>query len=272
MSEGTSIDLIDYQATQLPAEAKPSIPGLDARQPEPSYHYGRRARLGVIVQDVSGLLLTFENGVPAVDPAVRPSTDAIKRGLDILLSFGALVVLLPVFVLIAMAIKFTSPGPVFFRQAREGLNGEIFSIYKFRTMYPDRCDASGIAQTQRDDDRVTPIGRLLRKKSLDELPQLFNVLKGEMSIIGPRPHVPGMLAGGQRYDDLVPYYPERLRVKPGLSGWAQVNGLRGPTKNAMLARLRIDHDLAYAANHSIALDLKIIQLTLWREVINGQAD
>jgi lipopolysaccharide/colanic/teichoic acid biosynthesis glycosyltransferase len=133
-----------------------------------------------------------------------------------------------------------------------------------------RQDSSGVAQTVADDERVSRLGSFLRRTSLDELPQLFNVLFGDMSLVGPRPHAVGMLAGGaQLYEELVPYYFERNRAVPGLTGWAQVNGLRGPTVDPLIAFSRVDHDLAYIENASIGLDLKILLMTAQREFLRG---
>jgi lipopolysaccharide/colanic/teichoic acid biosynthesis glycosyltransferase len=192
-----------------------------------------------------------------------------KRVIDIALASLALLVLAPLLVLTALAVKLTSEGPVFFRQQRPGLRGRPFEMLKFRTMYVNAGDASGIRQTTANDARITPIGRFLRNKSIDELPQLINVLRGDMSIVGPRPHVEGMLAGGRRYEELVPYYKLRYEMRPGLSGWAQANGFRGPTLEEEVARARIDHDLAYIQNFSLLLALKIILLTVQREFLTG---
>jgi lipopolysaccharide/colanic/teichoic acid biosynthesis glycosyltransferase len=171
--------------------------------------------------------------------------------------------------LVAIAIKLSSPGPVFFRQDRYGLNNELFRIFKFRTMRHDKCDASGVAQTTKDDPRVTPIGRLLRKTSFDELPQIFNILKGEMSVVGPRPHVPGMLANGMLYEEFDGRYLARHVVKPGLTGLAQVNGFRGETSTPYAAKKRLDYDLAYVRRQSLALDIKVTLQTFWREFFRG---
>lgn len=195
-----------------------------------------------------------------------------KRALDILGATIGLVLLAPLLIIVALAIKATSPGPVFFRQKREGLKGKTFEALKFRSMAVTLGDASGISQTIKDDPRVTPVGRFIRRTSIDELPQLLNVLKGEMSLVGPRPHVPGMMAAGRPYREVVPYYDRRLEMLPGITGWAQVNGLRGETRNPSKARERIDHDLAYIQNFSIWLDLKIIVLTVAREFVTGSAD
>ena len=212
----------------------------------------------------SGLAYSVEGAAP-----VRPVSLVVKRALDIALSGLALVVLMPLLVLVAIAVKVTSPGPVLFVQQRPGLHGKLFPMFKFRTMYNHLGDRSGLQQTVKNDQRITKIGAFLRKTSIDELPQLINILLGHMSIVGPRPHPVRMLAGGVDYQDLVPYYAKRWEMRPGLSGWAQVNGLRGPTDRAEVAVARIDHDLAYIQNFSILLDIKIIVATLWREFVGG---
>jgi len=219
----------------------------------------------------SGLSYSWQNSFPVI-PVItlgRAATLQLKRMMDIILSIISIIILAPVFVMAAMAIRMTSEGPVFFRQRRIGLNNAPFSVYKFRTMFVDGQDASGVRQTLTDDPRITPIGKFLRKTSVDEVPQIFNILKGEMSFVGPRPHVLDMLAGGLPYDHLVPYYDLRHTMKPGLTGWAQANGFRGPTTDPIRARQRVDHDIAYVQNFSIRLDVVIIAKTAWREFITG---
>ena len=219
----------------------------------------------------NGLPLRFAGDVPLL-PVVTPRREAAfiaKRGLDIILATIALLLLWPLLLLLAIAVKLTSRGPLLFGQVRTGLHGTPFTILKFRTMHAEQGDATGFAQTRPEDNRVTPFGRLLRRTSLDELPQLFNVLAGDMSIVGPRPHPVRMLAAGTDYDRLVPYYAMRHTVRPGLSGWAQANGLRGPTDSEPLARARIDHDIAYIQNFSLWLDLKTIWLTVRHELWRG---
>lgn len=217
----------------------------------------------------SGLTMTAPAlGLLAIDRPRRAHMIG-KRVFDIGLAVVALVLLAPLLVAIALSIKVTSKGPVFFRQAREGYFGRSFMALKFRTMAATQCDLSGVAQTAANDQRVTPLGKVLRRTSLDELPQLFNVLVGDMSMVGPRPHVSGMLAGGMSYRELVPYYDYRLIMRPGLTGWAQANGWRGPTDLAESAQMRIDHDVAYIQNFSFWLDLRIVWQTLRREFLSG---
>jgi lipopolysaccharide/colanic/teichoic acid biosynthesis glycosyltransferase len=235
--------------------------------PRPAFGRETSGRGGIGGQTTSqsGLPLKLATG----RPFVLRGTGALfarlvaKRLIDIIVSVVALVLLSPLLLCIAATIRLGDGGSILFRQQREGRSGRLFQLLKFRTWREDDCDASGISQPSDDDPRLTPIGRVLRRTSLDELPQLLNVLRGEMSLVGPRPHVPGMRAGGTSYRQLVPYYAQRLQMKPGLTGWAQVNGLRGPTGDPWLARRRIDHDLAYIQNFSLRLDLKILARTLF---------
>ncbi|WP_421982326.1 exopolysaccharide biosynthesis polyprenyl glycosylphosphotransferase [Roseibium sp.] len=207
----------------------------------------------------------------AVDPAGSSQTsNTLKRSLDLFGAVCGLLLLTPLFVILAAAIKVTSKGPVLFKQNRHGLDGKTFKAYKFRSMYVDQCDQSGVRQTVKDDPRITPIGRFLRKSNFDELPQLLNVLKGEMSLVGPRPHVPGMLANGLPYEQFDPRYQLRHRVKPGITGLAQVNGFRGETKTAHAASMRLYYDLKYIEVRSIFLDVKIIVSTVIQEFFGGK--
>jgi Undecaprenyl-phosphate glucose phosphotransferase len=163
---------------------------------------------------------------------------------------------------IALLIKLDSDGPIFFIQERFGYNSKVIRVIKFRTMHVDLCDISGAQRTIRNDPRVTRIGRILRALSLDELPQLFNVLRGEMSLVGPRPHAITMKAGDRLYHDAIDKYLNRHRVKPGITGWAQINGFRGEVDTIEKARGRLAHDLHYIKTWSIWLDLEILALTL----------
>lgn len=182
---------------------------------------------------------------------------ALKRALDLCGASLALLVFAPVMLVTAVLIKLTSPGPVFFRQTRHGFGGRAFKIFKFRTMRVLE-DGPTIVQAQKNDPRVTPIGKWLRKTSIDELPQLFNVLKGDMSLVGPRPHA---AAHNTEYEQIIGNYAFRHHVKPGITGWAQVNGYRGETRTLELMKKRVEYDLWYINNWSISLDFRILLRT-----------
>ena len=201
--------------------------------------------------------------------AARELQAKIKRAIDVLGALSGLIILSPLLVALAILIKLSSPGPIFFRQARVGLNGGLFEILKFRTMYREYCDQSGVEQTVQADPRVTPLGRIMRKSNLDELPQLFNVIRGEMSLVGPRPHVPGMLAAGVVYENLVPGYRKRHRMRPGITGLAQIKGLRGPTTERRPAIDRVVNDLVYVREFSLWLDIGILVRTFINELRGG---
>jgi Undecaprenyl-phosphate glucose phosphotransferase len=172
-----------------------------------------------------------------------------------------LVVLSPVMLLIALAVRLDSAGPILFRQTRYGFNNEEFTVFKFRTMRIDRADPTApLQQARRDDPRITRIGKFLRRSSLDELPQLLNVLKGEMSLVGPRPHA---VAHNEQYGRIIDEYFSRHRVKPGITGWAQVNGLRGETDTPEKMRKRVEYDVYYIDNWSLLFDMRILFLTLF---------
>lgn len=181
---------------------------------------------------------------------------------DRILAVGLLLFFAPLLLLIALAIKLDSPGPVLFRQKRYGFNQDLFECWKFRTMHQDRTDAHAEVLTRRGDDRVTKVGGFLRRTSLDELPQLINVLKGEMSLVGPRPHATSAKAAGRLYEEAVDAYAARHRVKPGITGWAQVNGWRGATDTLEKIERRVEYDLFYIENWSLSLDLKILLRTV----------
>ncbi len=181
----------------------------------------------------------------------------MKRALDIAAAGTLLVLAAPVMAAVAIAIRMDSDGPIVFRQARLGFRGRPFSILKFRTMNVIE-DGDAVVQATHNDKRVTGVGAFLRATSLDELPQLFNVLKGEMSLVGPRPHA---IAHDTLYTTLIANYELRQRAKPGITGWAQVNGYRGGTPTLDLMQRRVDLDVWYVANASLALDLKILLRT-----------
>ena len=204
-----------------------------------------------------------------VERPAKPAQLFLKRAIDIGGAGCGLFIMAPFLLLLALLIKLESPGPVLFRQVRTGLNGRPFAILKFRSMRSDQCDASGVSQTSSDDPRVTGVGRVLRRTNLDEVPQLWNVLVGDMSLVGPRPHVPDMLAAGMRYDDLVLGYEARNLVRPGLTGLAQSRGLRGPTDNRWKAIRRVICDVQYVRNFSLALDMQILLRTLVNEIRGG---
>jgi len=185
----------------------------------------------------------------------------LKRAEDLVLGGLITLLILPLCAFIAVAVKRSSPGPVLFKQHRHGLGGKTIEVYKFRTMYVDQPELEKVHQACRDDPRVTPVGRFLRRTSLDELPQFVNVLQGRMSIVGPRPHA---LEHNEYYKYRVESYMWRHRVKPGITGWAQVHGYRGQTDTIDKMERRVEHDLWYIDNWSLWLDLKIIVLTLFR--------
>jgi len=204
--------------------------------------------------------------VPVINVFDRPLADEkmlLKRLEDYAVASIMLLMLSPFMLLIALAVKLTSRGPMLFSQPRYGFNNQQINVYKFRTMYTDYVEAPGVLnQATRGDPRVTPIGRFLRRTSLDELPQLFNVLNGTMSLVGPRPHADGTRAADVLFEDAVAEYAARHRVKPGLTGWAQVNGWRGETDTLEKIQRRVEHDLFYIENWSLRLDMKILLLTL----------
>lgn len=185
----------------------------------------------------------------------------IKGSFDKIGAALALVLFAPLMIACAIIIKITSPGPVLFRQKRIGYRNREFSVFKFRSMNVAACNTGKL--TERNDSRVFAFGQIMRKLSFDELPQLFNVIRGEMSLVGPRPHMPEARAGGHLYFDAVEEYAARHRVKPGITGWAQVSGWRGPTDTVEQLENRVIHDLYYIDNWSFGLDLKILVLTMF---------
>ncbi len=184
---------------------------------------------------------------------------ALKRGMDVAVALGLIVLLSPVLAVVALLIKLDSRGPVLFRQTRHGFNNEPIRVLKFRSMTTFDESRDEFRQAKRDDPRITRIGRIIRKTSVDELPQLFNVLRGDMSMVGPRPHA---VAHNQMYAAQIRAMSRRHNVKPGITGWAQVNGLRGETDTIEKMRKRVEHDLYYIDNWSIVFDLRIMVMTV----------
>jgi Undecaprenyl-phosphate glucose phosphotransferase len=209
--------------------------------------------------------LSLYAGLPTLNATDKPMDgwkSFLKASEDRVLGAIILILIFPIMVIVAALVKMDSPGPVLFHQKRYGLNNKIISIYKFRTMYVTGQDDNAVTLVTRDDPRVTRLGAFLRRTSLDELPQIFNVLKGEMSIVGPRPHAKMASAAGKSYFDVTDDYIVRHKVKPGITGWAQVNGWRGETDTELKVVKRVEYDLAYIDNWSLMFDLKIIFLTI----------
>jgi putative colanic acid biosynthesis UDP-glucose lipid carrier transferase len=215
--------------------------------------------------------ITDMDGLPMLNLNASPIS-GINRFLkaleDRMLAALLLILTAPLLLLIAILVRLTSRGPILFRQKRHGWDGRVIRIYKFRTMVCHEESEGQVTQASRKDSRVTPLGRWLRRTSLDELPQLINVLQGRMSIVGPRPHA---LAHNAYYRDVINDYMQRHKVKPGITGWAQVNGWRGETDTLGKMEKRVEHDLYYIENWSLLLDLKIILLTVFRGFVNRNA-
>lgn len=208
----------------------------------------------VLLGDLPVLTL-FERPISGFD-------QVLKRIEDLVLGWVLLIVALPILLVAAIAIKLDSSGPIFFRQAREGFNNQHFRIWKFRTMRHESCETDQIRQATLGDPRITRVGRFLRRTSIDELPQLFNVLAGEMSLVGPRPHAPSTRAGERLFSEIMKTYAARHNVKPGITGWAQVSGWRGETDTEEKLTRRLEHDLYYIENWSPLLDVYILIKTM----------
>jgi putative colanic acid biosysnthesis UDP-glucose lipid carrier transferase len=212
--------------------------------------------------------LSWITGIPVYTVIGRPDCGlpgAIKRGFDIFGSALALIVLAPLLAVVALLIRWESQGPAIFKQVRYGTDGRPFSIYKFRSMTVSACASGDVVQATKGDARVTRLGRFIRKSSIDELPQLFNILRGDMSLVGPRPHA---VPHNEHYRGLIRGYMVRHKVRPGLTGWAQVHGLRGETETIDKMENRVRFDLDYLRRWSVALDLYIVLLTV-RQVLRG---
>ncbi|MBV1883621.1 MAG: undecaprenyl-phosphate glucose phosphotransferase [Pseudomonadales bacterium] len=210
-------------------------------------------------------------GIQVLDLSCSPLSGAnqyIKSLEDRLLGFIIFVCISPMLLLIAIGVKLSSPGPILFKQYRHGIDGKPINVYKFRSMEVHEEVEGVVTQATVNDSRITRLGAFLRKTSLDELPQFFNVIQGKMSIVGPRPHA---LAHNEYYKEIVESYMKRHKVKPGITGWAQVNGLRGETDTIDKMQKRVEFDLFYIENWSLILDLKIIFLTVYKGFINKNA-
>ncbi|MCK9915166.1 undecaprenyl-phosphate glucose phosphotransferase [Microbacteriaceae bacterium K1510] len=211
---------------------------------------------------------SYIGNVPVIDVFDRPIADwdvVMKWLFDKIIGGLMLIAALPVMAAVAIAIKLDSKGPVFFKQKRYGFNNDLIEVYKFRSMYTDKTDATAAKLVTKDDPRVTKVGRFIRKTSLDELPQLINVvIKGNLSLVGPRPHAVNAKAEARLYDEAVDGYFARHRVKPGITGWAQINGWRGETDTHEKIQKRVEHDLYYIENWSVLFDLMI----LWRTPVS----
>jgi exopolysaccharide biosynthesis polyprenyl glycosylphosphotransferase len=201
----------------------------------------------------------------------RDVSGMVKRLEDILLSSIALIFLSPIILLTALIIRLTSKGPILFVQPRVGFNNEVINVYKFRSMYADRTDLAGHQTTTKADPRITPFGKIIRRLSIDELPQLLNVFKGDMSMVGPRPHATHMRVGDLYYQEAVKGYAGRHRVKPGITGLAQVKGLRGEIRTMERAKRRVELDQEYINRWSVGLDIWILFLTVRAVFLDSDA-
>jgi Undecaprenyl-phosphate glucose phosphotransferase len=203
-------------------------------------------------------------GLPLLDVYGRPLSfgqNLLKTAFDRGAAAAGVIVLSPLLLAVAAAIRLDSKGPVLFRQNRYGFGDRVIGVYKFRTMTAETADTNGEKQTEVNDPRITRVGKWLRKLSIDELPQLFNVLRGELSLVGPRPHAVSMHVRQRRNEDIVPDYALRHHVKPGITGWAQVNGYHGPVETESHLHKRVAYDLDYINNWSLWFDLRILLMT-----------
>ena len=217
---------------------------------------------GATEDDAALVRIAAGSDAPLSGSSASTRRALLKRAQDLVFASLGLLVASPVMLLVALAVKLDSPGPIFFRQRRHGFNNETILVWKFRSMRHDRADTNAALQVSANDDRVTRVGRFIRMTSLDELPQLFHVLTGEMSIVGPRPHAIGMKTGGVESAKLVAQYAHRHRMKPGLTGWAAIKGSRGPVDTPESIRLRVALDVEYIERQSFWLDLYIIMMTI----------
>jgi Undecaprenyl-phosphate glucose phosphotransferase len=254
---------IDEVILALPLHAEQRLRSLCDKMKELAIDV--RLSIEPLTESFNARSIGYAGTIPMLELVNRPLKDwraITKLAEDKLLAALLLILTGPLMVLIALLIKLDSPGPVFFVQKRFGFNNDVIRVLKFRTMHVERSDPSGAQRTVRNDPRVTRLGWFLRLLSFDELPQLINIIRGEMSLVGPRPHAVAMKAGDRLYCDAVEEYLHRHRVKPGITGWAQVNGLRGEVDTLAKARARVVHDLYYIEHWSLWLDFKIILRTV----------
>ena len=260
-------ELADYVAAHSVRAVWIAVPWEDKHTLEESLEALRQSVVDVnVVPDMEQYRLLNQSisewgGLPVISLSGTPMTDTerrLKSAFDRLTAGLFCLLLSPLFLILALLIKLTSPGPVFFKQQRNGIGGESIGILKFRSMKMHEEKKGQVTQATEDDVRVTAVGRFLRRTSLDELPQLLNVLRGEMSLVGPRPHA---VEHTDFYKTRIPKYMLRHKVKPGITGWAQVNGYRGQTDTREKMALRIEHDLWYIQNWSLWLDIKILLMT-----------
>ncbi|WP_422126848.1 undecaprenyl-phosphate glucose phosphotransferase [Thioalkalivibrio sulfidiphilus] len=274
---GRLSDLEQYVEKEVVDQVWIAMPLKDAERVQEILHALRHTTVDIrFVPDVFGLRLlnhsiTEVAGMAVMNLSVSPmeGVNRVVKGLeDRVLSLLILIVISPLLVLIAVGVKLSSPGPVLFKQKRHGWDGREIRVYKFRTMVVHQESVGQVTQASRSDSRVTRFGAFLRRSSLDELPQFFNVLQGRMSIVGPRPHA---LAHNDYYKEQIDSYMQRHKVKPGITGWAQVNGYRGETDTLEKMEKRVKYDLYYIENWSLWFDLKIIFLTVFKGFVNKNA-
>lgn len=265
-----SVDEIWLALPLSAADRLTKIRALAQEHGKPLRYFPDLAALGILDRPMSELL-----GMPSVDLSsnrLRGLNRALKSAEDKALSVLLLVPALPLMLLVALAVRLSSPGPVLFRQRRNGFDGRPFTIYKFRTMYVEAdmktAGRGGLPQATQNDPRVTPIGRWLRRFSMDELPQLINVLQGKMSLVGPRPHA---VEHNAFYSQHIEGYMRRHHVKPGITGWAQVNDLRGETQTVEEMSRRVKHDLYYIEHWSLGFDLRILLTTVLKVLFSRNA-
>ena len=256
---------IDYVYIALPLKAVGTIEKLLSSLSSRLVHVCLVPDL--LQHDIINSRITDVDGLPVlhiIDETPMDFRRFIKRSLDVVFSILVLILLSPLLLIISFLVLMSSRGPVLYRQERMGLNGQVFHMLKFRSMPVTAEQDSGAVWAKKGENRATPIGRLLRRTSLDELPQFINVLKGDMSVVGPRPERPVFI---QDFKDRIPRYMQRHKMKAGITGWAQVNGWRGNTS----LEKRIQHDLYYIQNWSLLLDIKIMLMTVWKGFVNRNA-